>query len=130
MKEFIFRPSRGRALLIGGNSLPAERARFRLENEKSGTLVLSDKSYPFCADGAILTADALPSGIYTPILFVDGKRYEAPPVSVGAGCFFFLPPTHAEICRLEDEIRALSEAHTALTQRLCKIEARMQDTIF
>ena len=128
MKEFIFRLSRGRALLVKGDSLPAERARFRIENEKNGTLVLADRQYPFSADGIILSAAELQSGLYTPAIFADGKRFEAPLISIGAGCFFFPPPTHAQICRLEDEIRALTASSAELSRRLCKIEARIQDT--
>lgn len=128
MKEFVFRLTRDRALLLKGDSLPAERARFRTEDEKSGTLVLGDRQYPFSGNGIILSAAELHSGLYTPSIFVGGKRFEAPPVSIGAGCFLFLPPTHAQLCRLEDEIRTLTASSAELSRRLCKIEARIQDT--
>ncbi len=128
MKEFVFRLARGRALLLTGDSLPAERARFRIEDEKSGTLVLADQQYPFSADGIILSAAELHNGLYTPAIFADGKRFEASPISIGAGYFFFLPPTHAQLCRLEEEIHALTASSAELSRRLCKIEARIQDT--
>ncbi len=128
MKEFVFRLSGGRALLCHGDSIPCDRARFRTEGKGTGTLVLAGKHFPLTAEGATVRAEELLSGTHVPALFVNGERYEAPPVSIGAGYLFFLPPTHAQLCRMEERLGVLEAAHTELAGRLCRIEARMQDT--
>jgi len=130
MKEFTFRLTSGRALLCQGDSVPCDRAHFRIESKSGGTLVLAGKQFPMTAEGATVRAEELHVGVHTPAFFVDGERYEAPPVSIGAGYLFFLPPTHAQLCRAEERLGALEAAHTELSRRLCRIEARMQDTIF
>lgn len=128
MKEFVFRLSDGRAMLCHGDGTPCDRACFRIEDQSTGTLVLAGKQFPLAAEGVTVRAEELHGGVHTPALFVDGERYEAPPVSVGAGYLFFLPPTHAQLCRMEERLCVLEAAHTELARRLCRIEARMQDT--
>lgn len=128
MKEFTFRLANGRAWLCHGDSVPCDRARFRVESKSTGTLVLAGKQFPMTAEGATVCAEDLHVGVHTPAFFVDGERYEAPPVSIGAGYLFFPPPTHAQLCRAEERLSTLEAAHTELSRRLCHIEARMQDT--
>ena len=128
MKEFIFRFSNGCAQLIKGDGSASESALFRPKDEENGTLLLSGKQFSFSANGVILRAKELKSGVYTPVFFVNGKRFEGPPVCIEAAGLFFLPPTHAQICRLEDELQALTASQEELAGRLCAIDAHMQNT--
>ncbi len=128
MKNFVFHLSGGHALLFEGDSIPTDRAKVYLEGEDGGTLMLSGKQFAIGENGTVICAEGLACGIHTPIIFVRGKRYEGPPISVGGGYFSFLPPTHAQLSRLEQRLQALETAHTELAKRLCAIENRMQDT--
>jgi len=128
MKKFTFRLSGSRALLFEGDSIPADRAKVYLKGEGKGTLMLAEKQFAIGENGTVIGAEGLPCGVHTPIIFVKGKRYEGPPISVGGGYFSFLPPTHEQLSRLEHRLSALETAHTELTKRICAIESRMQDT--
>lgn len=128
MKRFIFRISGGRALLLEGDNAPTDHANISLEGGTEGTLILGEKRFSLEKEGALLSADTFACGIYTPSVFVDGKRYEGPPISVGGGYFAFLPPTHAQINRLEQRLQALEASHAELAKRICQLESRLQDT--
>ena len=128
MKQFIFRIIGTRAILLEGDSTPTDRAAFSLEGKAEGSLILGGKHFSLGKDGALLSAEAFACGIYTPAFFVEGKRYEGPPISVGGGYFAFLPPTHAQISRLEQRLQSLEASHTALTKRILAMESHLQDT--
>ena len=127
MKKFTFRLSGAHVLLFEGDSVPADRAKVFLKGE-SGTLMLGTKQFAIDENGTVICAQELACGVHTPVIFVRGKRYEGPPISVGGGYFSFLPPTHEQLSRLEHRLSALETAHTELTKRICAIESRMQDT--
>ena len=128
MKQIVFQLSGGHILLLEGDSIPADRAKVFLKGGDAGTLMLSGKHFPIGEDGTVIGAEGLTCGIHTPVIFIRGTRYEGPPISVGGGYFSFLPPTHAQLSRLEQRLEALENAHTEFAKRLCAIENRMQDT--
>ena len=128
MKQIILRLNGSRALLLEDDSLPTDRAIICLEGNIEGKLVLGEKQIAIKKSGTALCADHFPCGIYTPSIFAEGKRYEAPPISVGGGYFSFLPPTHAQINRLEQRLQSLEASHAALTKRILAIESHLQDT--
>jgi hypothetical protein len=128
MKRFIFRMIGTRAILLEGDSVPTDRAYLSLEGGTEGALILGGKHFSLEKEGALLSAEAFTCGIYTPTFFVEGKRYEGPPISVGGGYFSFLPPTHAQVSRLEQRLQLLEASHAELTKRICRIESHLQDT--
>jgi hypothetical protein len=127
MKKFTFHLSGGRVLLFEGDSVPTDRAKVSLKGE-GGTLMLGGKQFAIGENGTVICAEELSCGVHIPVIFVRGKRYEGPPISVGGGYFSFLPPTHEQISRLEERLKVLEAAHTELSKRICAIENRMQDT--
>ena len=128
MKEFTFCLTHGRALLLQDDGIAIDRACFRAENANEGMLVLAGRHFPLSASGAILCARDLKNGIHTPTFFVDGARFEGPPISIGAGSLCFLPPTRAEFVRLTEDFRMLKAAHASLEKRIQSLEAHLQDT--
>jgi hypothetical protein len=128
MHKYSFRLSEGRAYLCAGESTPSDRALFCIEDAKNGTLVLAGKQFALSGGGVILCASELNNGIHVPTFFVEGRRFEGPPISVGAGYLCFLPPTHEMLSRIEAELASLKEAYTLLATRLSAVEALIQDT--
>ena len=128
MKLFVVRISGGRLLLSEGDSIPTDCAKIRLDGGENGILIVGGKQLALDKDGALLFADQLTCGVHTPALFVHGKCYEGPALSVGGGYFSFLPPTHAQLTRLEERLQSLEAAHAELAKRICLIEGRLQDT--
>ena len=128
MRHFVFRISGTRALLLEGDGTPTDCALFSLEGGAEGILILGGKRFSLGKEGAHLSADAFACGFYTPAFFIGGKRCEGPPISVGGGYFAFLPPTHAQINRLEQRLQSLEASHAALTKRILAIESHLQDT--
>lgn len=128
MKEFIFRLTSGHARLLSGDSAPCDKARLRFENGDCGTLLLAGRRFDFPPQGAILSADALKEGVFTPSFYLHGQRFEGPPITVGAGYLFFLPPSHAHLCQLQEQLDRLTEENKALTKRIAAMESRVMNT--
>ncbi len=128
MTECILHLYGKRALPATGDPLPTDKLRLSIDGGREGTLLVGGMRFSLGADGALLSAESLPCGTHTPLITVEGVRYEGPPLAVFGGTLFFLPPTYKSLCEAEARIEALRQASEAQQKRLAAIERRMQDT--
>lgn len=125
MTEFVFVLENGRALPVREPQLVCNAARFCLQSGKAGVLVIGDMRYPFGKEGATVSANALQSGLHTPAFFVEGARYEAPPMLAYGGTLLFLPPSRAEAYALQKQLQALTAQLQSLQSRLDALDAQL-----
>ena len=128
MTEFVFAIENGRAIPLHEPRGECNEACFRLANGRGGTLVIGDARFSFGAQGARFCAADLPGGLHTPAFFVEGKRYEAPPLIALGGSLFFLPPSQAQFYALCRRLEAAEEKAEALQSRLLAIEVHLGGT--
>ena len=128
MKEFIFELDEGKALILAGEILGCESARFQLTRPVRGELTIGTRRFPLTENGAVLHATGLENGIQTPVFFVGNRRYEGPPFYIGGGTIQLLPPSKDECIALEKAQKRAEARIVALERRIAALETRLTDT--